>query len=244
MHQAEFNDPRLVVVHDAESPWSREDEFFLSAADEAPASRVLDLGCGTGRLALGLAAAGHQVTGVDPARASLDAARTKPGAERVTWIVGTMSDVPEQTFDMAVMTSHVSQFLIDDQEWDRALADLARLLRPGGRLLFDARDPQDRRWDAWNPVDSRHQVALPDGREVAVWTEVTAVRDSRVSFTHHYVFPDGDELLSTATLRFRTEDELRNSLHASGFVVDKVYGGWRRQRVGQGDGELIVIARA
>ncbi|HEX6920353.1 MAG TPA: class I SAM-dependent methyltransferase, partial [Actinomycetes bacterium] len=82
MRNAEFRDRRLVPVYDAECPWSRDDDFFLSVVGETPGARVLDLGCGTGRLALGMAAAGHTVTGVDPARASLEAARAKPGAER------------------------------------------------------------------------------------------------------------------------------------------------------------------
>jgi len=88
VRHAEFRDPRLVEVYDAECPWSRDDVFFLSIADRSPAVRVVDLGCGTGRLAIGMSAAGHTVTGVDPARASLDAARMKPGADRITWIEG------------------------------------------------------------------------------------------------------------------------------------------------------------
>lgn len=67
----------------------------------------------------------------------------------------------------------------------------------------------------------------------AIWTEVTAVRDSLVSFTHHYVFPD-EELVSHATLRFRSEQELRTSLAAAGFTVEHLYGGWQRQPVGAG----------
>lgn len=243
MRNAEFRDRRLVSVYDAECPWSRDDDFFLSVVGETPGARVLDLGCGTGRLALGMAAAGHTVTGVDPARASLEAARAKPGAERVTWIEGTSPVLPDASFDVAVMTSHVAQFLVDDDEWRRTLADLRRALVPGGRLVFDSRDPRAREWERWNPVDSRRRISLPDGRVVAAWTEVTAVQDGAVTFSHHYTFPDGEELLSTATLRFRTQEELCSSLREAGFSVESMYGGWQREPVGMGDGELLVVAR-
>ena len=153
MRNAEFNDPRLVPVYDAEYRWSRADDFFLSVANESPHQRVLDFGCGTGRLTLGMAAAGHTVTGVDPARASLDAALKKPGADTVEWLCGGSEILPDEAFDIAFMTSHVAQFFITDTEWARALADLSRALVPGGRLVFDSRDPAARGWEAWN--DSR-----------------------------------------------------------------------------------------
>lgn len=242
MLHAEFRHPLLVAVYDAECPWTREDDFFAAVVAETPRARVLDLGCGTGRLALGLSAAGHTVTGVDPAHASLEAARAKPGAERVTWIEGTSRDLPEAAFDVAVMTSHVAQFFVTDDEFAGVLADLLRALVPGGRLVFDTRDPADRRWEKWNPVDSHRTVTLPDGTPVTAWTEVTGVVDGAVSFTHHYVFPDGPELESTATLRFRTQDEVRAALHAAGFAVQDVFGGWGHEPVGHGDGELLVVA--
>ena len=229
-------------VYDVAFPWSRDDDFFLSVVNETPESRVLDLGCGTGRLALGMAAAGHAVTGVEPARASLAAARAKPGAERVSWIEGMSPILPSSAFDIAVMTSHVAQFFVDDSEWRRTLADLRRSLVPGGRLVFDARDPRAREWERWNPIDSLFRVALPDAQEVEVWTEVTDERDATVSFAMHYGFPDGEELQSTATLRFRTEDEVRASLQGEGFIIERMYGGWNRQPVGMGDGELLVVA--
>ena len=202
---AEFNDPRLVAVYDAECQWSRDDDFFLSVANETPRARVLDLGCGTGRLALGLARAGHKVTGVDPASASLDAARVKAGSEHVTWIEGTSEVLGSRSFDVAVMTSHVAQVFVDDDDWARTLADLAHALVPGGRLAFDVRDPDARTWERWNPADSRRRVMLADGRAVDAWTEVTKVEHGAVSFTHHSTFPGGEVLLSMSTLRFRSE---------------------------------------
>ena len=244
MRHAEFNHPVLVQVYDALFGWSRDDEFFMSVVDASPAARVLDLGCGTGRLALAMAADGHEVTGVDPARASLEAARVKPGAERVTWIEGSSGDLADAAFDVAVMTSHVAQFFVTDEQWAQALADLKRALVPGGRLTFDSRDPRARGWKQWNPADSRRQVSLPDGRNVTATIDVDAVTDHVVSFTIRYSFSDGQTLASTGDLRFRTESELRSSLASAGFTIEEIYGGWNREPIGAGDGEFLVIARS
>jgi ubiquinone/menaquinone biosynthesis C-methylase UbiE len=243
MRHGEFEDPRLVEVYDAEFVWGWDDDFFMAVLAERSAPRVLDLGCGTGRLAVAMAASGHEVTAVDPAAASLAAARRKPGAGRVRWVEGTADDLPIRAYDAALMTSHVAQFLVDDLQWRAALRALRRSLDRGGRLIFDSRDPADRRWAKWNPVDSRRIVVLPDGSTVDTWTEVTAERAGVVSFTQHYVFDGGEELTSEATLRFRTEQEIRVSLEAAGFDVDRIYGGWSREPVGLSqDGELIVVA--
>jgi SAM-dependent methyltransferase len=244
VRDGEFNDPDLVPLYDAAFPWSRADDFFLAAVNETSAARVLDLGCGTGRLALGLSAAGHVVTGIDPASASIDAARRKPGADAVTWVVGTSRAAPPESFDVAVMTSHVAQFLVTDGDWSAALPDLRRSLVPGGSLIFDSRDPAYRGWEVWNPADSLRMVDLHDGSAVRVWNEGTSVEGDVVDFTLHYKFPDGRELLSSSTLRFRSEEEIRSSLRKQHFVVENIFGGWKREPVGAGDGEFIVVARA
>ena len=160
MRNAEYNDPRLVEVYDVEGPWGRDDEYFLALVNETPGARVLDLGCGTGRLAVRLAAAGHFVTGIDPSPASLSAARIKAGAERVTWMLGTASTAPQAAFDVAIMTGHVAQFLLTEDEWADALGAVWRALVPGGRLAFHAYDPAGRIWERWNPTDSRREVVL------------------------------------------------------------------------------------
>lgn len=72
---------------------------------------MLDLGCGTGTFALILARRGVEVVAVDPARASLDVARAKPGADRVRWVHGDATAVPTELrgrVDLAVMTGNVA----------------------------------------------------------------------------------------------------------------------------------------
>jgi SAM-dependent methyltransferase len=243
VHDAEFNDPRLVEVYDAEFGWGPDDDWFLALVGETPGARVLDLGCGTGRLAIALAAAGHTVTGIDPSAAALDAARVKRGAERVTWIPGTAASAPEGVFDVAIMTGHVSQFLVGEDEWTSALDTLWCALAPGGRLAFNAYDPGARAWERWNPRDTRRRITMRDGTAVSIWTEVTHVGDAAVSFSHHYRFANGDVLRSDSTLRVWTESHLRQSVTEAGFAIEHVHGGWRGEPVGSSDGELIVVAR-
>jgi ubiquinone/menaquinone biosynthesis C-methylase UbiE len=61
---------------------------------ELGARSVLDAGCGTGNWASMLAERGFEVAGLDPAAASLDVARAKPGAQRVQWIQGDVTSLP------------------------------------------------------------------------------------------------------------------------------------------------------
>ena len=83
MADALFEEPRLVGVYDPLDP-DRDDLLVYAAiAAEFEARSVLDIGCGTGTFACLLAGRGLDVIGVDPAGASLDVARAKPGAERV-----------------------------------------------------------------------------------------------------------------------------------------------------------------
>jgi SAM-dependent methyltransferase len=244
MHHGEFRDPHVVRLYDLAFPWSRDDDFFVSVLADEPARDVLDLGCGTGRLAIALAGRGYRVTGVDPARPSLDLARAKPGADRVTWIEGSTEVLPAAAFDAALMTSHVAQFFVTDAEFAVALADLGRALRPGGRLVFDSRDPAARGWEQWNPAASRRVLDLPGGGTCLTWGKVTSVVDGAVSGLQHYEFSDGSRREATLTLRFRTEAELRSALAAAGLAVEAIYGGWNRDPIGHSDGEFLVVARA
>ncbi|MCW2757476.1 MAG: hypothetical protein JWO46_1222 [Nocardioidaceae bacterium] len=218
MPDAQFADPRLARVYDALDPDRRDLAPYVGLAAELGARRILDVGCGTGSLALLLAAEGYGVTGLDPAEASLDVARAKPGAEDVRWLHGDAAAAPPGAFDLAVMTGNVAQVFVTDEDWAATLAALQEALVPRGHLVFETRRPEARGWEAWTPDSSRHHADVPGVGVVETWVELTEVTSDLVSFRWTYLFhDDGSALFSDSTLRFRDEASVRRTLEAAGF---------------------------
>src|SRR5690625_7928091 len=83
--------------------------------EELGARTVIDVGCGPGALAVRLARRGLEVTGIDPARASLDVAHDKPYAEAASWVRGTAEELPAPGADAVVMTGNVAQVFLTDE---------------------------------------------------------------------------------------------------------------------------------
>jgi SAM-dependent methyltransferase len=240
----EFTDPRLVAIYETVNAYEpgTQPDFYLGLAAEVGARVVVDLGCGTGLITRLFAARGYAVTGVDPSPAMLAVARARPYGDRVRWVEGSADRLPDGEADLAVMSGHVAQFFVDDGEWAAALAALHRALRPGGRLSFESRDPRAREWERWSPA---HRRTYEDrrGGPVEVWAEVTGMRDGVVGYDNHYRFgATGEEVVSPASLRFRSLEELTASLVGAGFAVERVIGDWDGRPPGPGTGELIFVA--
>src|SRR5205814_1933674 len=124
-------------------------DFMVALADEVDARTIIDLGCGTGRLAMHLAIGNRRVIGVDPAPAMIAVARQRQGAEGVEWIVGDASAIATTDVDLVVMTGNVSGYITDDDNWLDVLGCIRKALRPGGWLAFSSRNPADRAWERW-----------------------------------------------------------------------------------------------
>ncbi|SEG91717.1 Methyltransferase domain-containing protein [Nonomuraea solani] len=218
-----FEHPRLAAVYDPLDPDRSDLEVYADIARELGARHVLDVGCGTGTFALLLADRGFEVTGVDPAEASLDVARAKPGADRVRWLHGDATGLPPMRADLATMTGNVAQAIIEPADWAGTLDGIHAALRPGGHLVFETRDPARQGWLEWNRAAS-YQVTSIDGvGEVTTWSEVLDISGPLVTFRGTWEFAsDGQRLTSYSTLRFRERDEVEADLAAHGYVVKEV----------------------
>ena len=218
-----FVDPRLAAIYDDLDPDRSDLDLYMFILEEFHARSVLDVGCGTGTLACRLAGLGFQVTGVDPAQASLDVARQKHGSERVSWICGTAEDVPSLACDAVTMTGNVAQVFLRDEDWAATLASVRAALHPSGHLVFETRDPSRRGWEDWNPHDTRSIVDIDGVGQVEYSVELVDVSLPFVSFKSTYRFAtDGAVLTSDSTLRFRERDELSASLNDAGYSVCEV----------------------
>jgi SAM-dependent methyltransferase len=235
-----FEHPRLTAIYDAVVDPDRSDlDVYVAIADELGARSVLDVGCGTGTFALLLADRGLDVTGVDPADGSLAVARAKRRADRVRWIHGDASALPPLQVDLATMTGNVAQAIVDRADWDRTLQGVGAALHPGGRLVFETRDPADKGWLRWNRADTYRAVELTGVGAVESWIELTDVSEPLVRFRCTWRFAvDGAVLTSDSTLRFREREEVQASLESHGYLVDEI-----RDAPDRPGRELVFFAR-
>jgi SAM-dependent methyltransferase len=212
-----------VELYDPLDPDRSDLDAHAALAAEFGARTVLDIGCGTGTFACLLAGRGLEVIAADPAAASLEVARRKPGAGRVRWVHTNATALPPVQVDLATMTGNVAQVFVTDREWAAVLRAVHEALRPGGRLVFESRDPAQKAWRGWNRGQTYRRAVIPGAGPVQTWVDLTEVEGNLVSFRTTFVFGrDGAVLTSDSTLRFRSRGELADSLTAAGLVVDEV----------------------
>jgi ubiquinone/menaquinone biosynthesis C-methylase UbiE len=237
-----FDDAFLASLYDHLNPWSSSDDFYLQRA-RASGGPVLDLGCGTGMLAVRIASEGLEVAGVDPAAGMLKVARSRPGAERVTWFEcdGQNLDLARR-FKCIYMTGHAFQTLLTDEDAIAVLSAAGRHLSPDGRFIFESRNPAAREWQEWRPGNSWTVEIAPHGR-VEESVDTTFDEASGIArITHRYRFLDrGTERVSNSRIRFIDHDHIARLIEEAGLKSIAWYGDWDRRPLSLASKEIVAV---
>ena len=158
--------------------------------------RVLDLGCGYGRIAVPLAKAGFAMTGLDISPNLLRAARREAASQGVAirLDLGSMTSLPYQDggFDAAICLWTAFHELIDEREQVAALSEMGRVLAPGGLIIiegptYEPATPADMSSGARTGPDHRIVVGTISGQRIETFAhDAASLLDlaDRVSATH------------------------------------------------------------
>jgi SAM-dependent methyltransferase len=244
------------VQHDT-IPGGDDVSFFRDLANRA-GGPVLELGCGTGRVAIPLAEAGFDVVGLDRSAPMLAVAAERRRAlsadvrRRLRFVEGDMTDFRlGRRFGLIFAAFRVFMFLADVEAQRSALAAIRRHLRPGGLLSIDIFDP---RLDMLTP-EPRPQTERREFRHPMAGNTVTASVVSRVNdpvvqrFTALWRFaeegPDGSlirEEFEELTMRWTYRYEMRHLLELSGFEIVSEFSDFAGSPPAYG-GEQVWVAR-
>jgi SAM-dependent methyltransferase len=199
---------------------------------------LLDVPCGFGRHSVPLARAGHRVTGVDRSPALLAEARRRAAGER--WPKFTQADYRElpfadERFD-AALNLFTSLGYLGDEEDVRVLAQIRRVLRPGGRLVLETMH-RDRVVRGWSDNDWR---LMGEGR-VLLEQRTFDPAEGVAQTTQTLVEPDGARESRTWSARVYSATELLALVRAAGFTEAKAWGGFELEPLTT-DTRLVVVA--
>jgi SAM-dependent methyltransferase len=226
---------RIARLYD---PWSHnvtEDiEFYVEEARRS-GGPVVELACGTGRIAVPVALAGVRVIGVDGSAAMLEVARERAAAAGVEELVdlrlGDLRDPPvAERVPLVLVPFRSLLHMTTERDRERALGAAGSLLLPGGRLVFDVFAPSSEDIEA---THGRWLEREPGIFERADWDE--GERTLTLSVRR------GEEA-STMVLAWLSPIEWRRLLDRAGFEVEAHYG-WFDRRPYAGEEDFVFVAR-
>jgi len=251
----------LAQLYDVAVPdWPGEIEFYRQLAQQSPSGQrsVLEIACGTGRVAVQLASADVQITGIDLSNQMLDIARSKSTElPNIRWMQADMRSFDlEEHFGLAIVPAYSFQLLLTENDQASCLDQTARHLEPGGRLVLHL-ERHDTDWLTSLPPDNFTRFE-PSGEAVHPLTGQLI----RVSYAWSY---EPAARVVTTIIRYETIEEsgqisgrkdrhplkmvctsrhnLQQLLAQSGFETNAIYGDFVGNPLDDDSREMIWVAR-
>ncbi len=249
------------VTYDTVVPdWPGEIAFYreLAAETHSKGQAVLEIACGTGRVARRLAQDGINVVGLDLSPAMLSVAREKSiGMSNARWVQGDMRSFElGETFGLAIIPGHSFQNILTAQDQVATLRAIKQRLVPGGILVVHL-DHLSVSWlgeltgDQGGVLETAGSFCHPEtGQQIrtsqAWWYEPAT--QTAVSQTVWEAIDANGEVLDrweSGPLRFHCvfRFEMEHLLERTGFVIESVYGDFFRNELQNESSEMIWVAR-
>ena len=235
--------------------WKRDDiPFYVEEAKRA-GGPVLELGCGTGRVAIPVAQAGVEVVGLDISTKMLQVARRKarslgPIDGKLTWVRGDMRGFSlDRKFSLVIIPyrGFLSVLSLEEQ---RRLEGIKAHLLPGGKLVFDIFVPDLNTLTEGTaaPVHS-WDVTHPDtGRRMVVWDQSRFDNHNQIIDVRMIIEElngAGEmvrKLYRDFQLRYIHRYEAQHLLELCGFQVLDLFGDFERQPLDEASNDMVWVA--
>ncbi len=242
------------TLYDLEHASYDEDLAFYTNLARRCELPVLELGAGTGRVALHLARAGFRVVGLDASSEMLEVARAKTEARllrRLRWALADMREFDlGERFDLVICAYGTFQHLRSVEDQRSCLRAVERHLAPGGLLALAVRPLTSERWDQVEPSVEVQWLHRDEATNdwLARWTVVERHPATQTVRRVHFVDrvpPDGSvhRTVVEHVLRYTGRYELEALIEEAGLEVDALYGDYDLAPYDDASDLLIVVAR-
>jgi SAM-dependent methyltransferase len=192
----------------------------------AESGRVLELGIGTGRIALPLALRGLDVHGIEASEEMVAKLRAKPGGDSITVSVSDFADVDvDGSFSLVFVVFNTFFSLLTQEQQVRCFENVAGRLAPGGRFVVEAFVPDLARFDREQRVNAT--------RVEVDWLLLDATvhrrHEQRIDSMQVQIREDGIQL-NPVRGRYAFPSELDLMASLAGLRLEARWGGWDRRR--------------
>ncbi len=199
--------------------------------------RALELGIGTGRVALPLHQAGVEVHGIDASQAMVEKLQAKPGSELIPVSIGNFADVAvEGQFDLIYVVFNTFFALSSQEEQILCMQNAATKLTPNGIFLMEVFFPNMARYVDQQTVRA---TAIDDRRVQLETTRIDMINQQIVS--QHTVLSDEGIRLYPVKIRYAWPAELDLMARLAGLTLQYRWGTWRKDPFTQENGRHISV---
>ena len=204
-------------------------------AELAGSGRALELGIGTGRIALPLAQRGVTVHGIDLSNAMVARLRAKPGGEDIGVTIGDFATTTvEGTFSVAYLVFNTIMNLTTQDAQVACFRNVAAHLEPGGCFVIEVGVPSLRLLPPGQTIRAFHMSETKWGID-----EFDVARQGLVS--HHLTFVDGRAERNSVPFRYVWPAELDLMAQLAGMGLRERWSGWKREPFTSESGDHVSV---